>query len=650
MKIPNASFSKLLLSVIIILLSNNTFGQTQRNLLQNIADKSSDEQLLSKDFKPYASYNDRAFWNAMPDEVKKECVAAAEKSNKYIFGTVPLTTFLAYKRTGNRTQNEAYYNERRDHFRNLILGELMEGKGRFMDAIMDASWSVCEQTFWGISAHLPSQKAGAGVPDVNEPIIDLVVGEMGNLLSWSYYFFNKEFDKTSPLISQRIKLEIDKKIIQPYLIRNDFWWQATKPGVMVNNWNPWCNFNVLTAALLTSDDYALKVRLMRKTMTSVDQFINYYKSDGGCEEGPSYWDHAAGKMLEYLELVDRASSSNVNIFNNTLIKRMGQYIALAHIGQSYYINFADASAFNKGLPDIIYRYGKSINDTNLKNFGAYVAQNTNGLPILGGTLEMSLQKYIIWDEMTHTEAVEYLPSNFWLDGIQVVGIRSKEGSHDGFFFAAKGGYNNESHNHNDVGTFVLYYNNDPILIDAGVGTYTAKTFSNQRYDIWTMQSAYHNLPIINGFQQSFGSKYKSSNVTFTNEKSKAIFSLDLSKAYSSAAKCKTWTRNYTLDRKIGLTINDQFQLDSVIDFNKINLLVAGNVQEISKGVLVLSGKKEKLILRYNPDQFNYQVEKIVLDDSRLSNVWGENIFRLILIAKNKCMKGAYEIKLSAQTK
>jgi hypothetical protein len=643
MKVPNAFFSKLLLPIIIILLSNNTFGQAQRNLLQNIANKSTDEKLLSKDFKPYAAYSDRVFWNAMPDEIKTECIEAAQKSSKYQFGTVPLTTFLAYKRNGNRTENEAYYNTRRDHFRNLVLGELMEGKGRFLDAIMDASWSVCEQTFWGISAHLPSQKAGAGIPDVNEPIIDLVVGEMGNLMSWTYYFFNKEFDKTSPLISQRIKLEINKKVIQPYLLRDDFWWQATKPGVMVNNWNPWCNFNVLSAALLTSDDYALKVKLMRKTMISVDQFINYYKSDGGCEEGPSYWDHAAGKMLEYLELMDRASYGNVNVFDNTLIKRMGLYIALAHIGQGYYINFADASAFNKGLPDIIYRYGKSINDTNLKSFGAYVAQNTSGMPILAGTLEMSLQKYLIWDEMMHAKAAAYQPAYFWLDGIEVAGIRSEEGTNKGFFFAAKGGFNNESHNHNDVGTFVLYYNNDPILIDAGVGTYTAKTFSNQRYDIWTMQSAYHNLPMTNGFQQSFGTKFKSSDVTFKNEKSKAVFSLNIAKAYPAAAKCKTWMRSYSLDRKKGLTIEDQFEFDSLIENNTLNLLVAGNIHELSKGELQLCGKKEKLILSYNPEMFNYTVEEITLDDSRLSNVWGKSIHRLVLFAKDKTLNGIYKI-------
>ncbi|MCG8499689.1 MAG: heparinase II/III-family protein, partial [Firmicutes bacterium] len=71
--------------------------------------------------------------------------------------------------------------------------------------------------------------------------------------------------------------------------------------------------------------------------------------------------------------------------------------------------------------------------------------------------------------------------------------RSKDGCKQGFFFAAKGGYNDKSHNHNDVGNFVLYYNGYPVFIDVGVGTYTAKTFSNKRYEIWTMQSEYHNL-------------------------------------------------------------------------------------------------------------------------------------------------------------
>jgi hypothetical protein len=39
-------------------------------------------------------------------------------------------------------------------------------------------------------------------------------------------------------------------------------------------------------------------------------------------------------------------------------------------------------------------------------------------------------------------------------------------------------------------------------------TYTRKTFSSQRYEIWTMQSGYHQLPKINGVDQMQGRQYK----------------------------------------------------------------------------------------------------------------------------------------------
>ncbi len=601
--------------------------------------------MLIKDFKPYASYHDREFWDALPNEIKEKCISAAEKSSQYVFGTVTLTSFLDYKRTGSRTESEKFYNDRNDNLRNLVLGELVEGKGRFMDAILNGTWSICEQTYWGVSAHLAAQKAGIGVPDVNEPTIDLVSGEMANLLAWTYYFFHAEFDKTSPLINQRIKQEVDRKIIQPYLVRNDFWWQATKPGVMVNNWNPWCNFNVLTATLLTSDDYDLKVKVFRKTMISVDQFINYYKADGGCEEGPTYWDHAAGKMLEYLELVKKSSGGKVNIFDNELIKRMGKYISLAYIGDRYYLNFADAMAVNKGLPDIVYRYGKAINDRSLMNFGAYLVQHIDPMPEVAGTLDMSLQKYLIWNEMKNCKAELSLSDHFWLEGLQVTGARTKEGSTTGFFFGAKGGNNDESHNHNDVGSFILYYNADPIVIDAGVGTYTSKTFSSKRYELWNMQSAYHNLPMINGFQQKDGKKYKATQVDFSNTKSVSIFTLNIANAYPAAAKCKSWIRSYSFDRKSGLTIIDRFELDSAVNYNKINLLVADSIKELSKGKLLLSGKKEKLVLTYDPAQFSYQIDEVLLDDSRLSNVWGKSIFRLSFTATVKSLKAEYQMSI-----
>ena len=47
-----------------------------------------------------------------------------------------------------------------------------------------------------------------------------------------------------------------------------------------------------------------------------------------------------------------------------------------------------------------------------------------------------------------------------------------------------------------MGNVVVFVDGKPVIVDAGVETYTRKTFSAERYTIWTMQSAYHTLPTI----------------------------------------------------------------------------------------------------------------------------------------------------------
>ena len=118
----------------------------------------------------------------------------------------------------------------------------------------------------------------------------------------------------------------------------------------------------------------------------------------------------------------------------------------------------------------------------------------------------------------------------------------------GFFFGAKGGFNAESHNHNDVGSCVMYYDGKPCLIDLGREEYNAKTFSSRRYEIWTMQSGYHNLPVINGTDQKDGSKFKAKNSTFAANAKSATFSTDIAGAYPEEAQVKSWIRSYTLNR------------------------------------------------------------------------------------------------------
>ena len=114
---------------------------------------------------------------------------------------------------------------------------MMEGKGRFLDQIVNGVWSFCELSYWGLSAHLSLQKAGPGLPDVNEPTIDLGAGRLAADLAWIYYFLHDEFDNINPLISIRLKQEITNKILTPYYEREDFWWMSFNTDDHINNWN-----------------------------------------------------------------------------------------------------------------------------------------------------------------------------------------------------------------------------------------------------------------------------------------------------------------------------------------------------------------------------------------------------------------------------
>ncbi len=215
-----------------------------------------------------------------------------------------------------------------------------------------------------------------------------------------------------------------------------------------------------------------------------------------------------------------------------------------------------------------------------------------------------------------------LPSTqyYWYPQTQVCYLRNTQG----FFFAAKGGFNNESHNHNDVGT--------------------RQTFSSERYSIWSMQSNYHNLPMINGVPQQFGSAFRAKEVVFNSKKS--TLSMDISQAYPKEASVKKWTRTYTLASNAGLTIEDDFELAAAIADNQINFMTWAKPDVSKAGIVTLEKEGHAVQMKYDASLFSATVESIPLPDIRLSKVWGPNVYRLSLTAKKIQQKGKYIFTIS----
>lgn len=598
---------------------------TERNFLQHVAAQESLAEclVLNQKWVQYPSYKDREGWSRFLGEYKDEIIKNGESLLGYTWKVVKATDYLEFERSGNREIMERPFDDNNQAIVRLMLAELAEGRGRFIDQLINGVFHTCEMTSWALSAHLVTQPTHRALPTPIYPLIDLTAGDLGSLLSWVYYFMHEEFDKIDPEISRRLYRELDERIMKPYLNNDSFWWLAANyKGQMVNNWNPWCNSNCLMTFMLLENDVDRLSKAVSRSMQSVDKFLNYVHSDGACEEGPSYWGHASGKCLDYLVLLNRITGGKISIFDNPQIKAMGEYIARSYVGNGWVVNFADASAKGGGDPYLIYRYGKAVKSDILKQF-ASMQNKGSKISFRGRDLFRILEAFLVEDELCAYQEAYTGVSYTWYPETEFCYVRNKKA-----FFAAKGGYNDESHNHNDAGSFSLWVNNMPVIIDAGVGTYTRQTFSSERYTIWTMQSNYHNLPMINGVPQKYGRQYKATEVKAT----KNSFSANIATAYPDEAGVKKWIRSYTM-KSDALMISDRFELNEIKKENVINFLSWGDII-IKDGVIEISVNGVKGTLKYDTKMFKVKKECVKLTDKNC-RLYGErrSIGCLLLLKK-----------------
>jgi len=617
------------------------YAQSNAQTKNLLSGKYSEEQLSKilvprSDWIPFPKINDREAWTKADQDMLKSYLAKAEEYLVYEWPSLPATKSLLFVRTGNRTEYETISFTKRQVLGTLVLAEIYENKGRFIDQIVNGIWSICEESWWGVPAHLPSGPEYNGLVDVRDPVVDLFSAETASFLAWTEYFLGDRLDSVSPQIPQRIYYETNKRIFEPAM-NKPHWWMGGKFGgrPVPNNWNPWICSNWLCTALLLEKNDQKRTAMVYRITQVLDEFVNPYPEDGGCDEGPGYWQAAAGALFDNIAMVNQASNNAFNyVFEDEKIKNMGRYIYQVQISEKYFVNFADAHPKPSMSGSMIYRYGKAIHDTDMMIFGAFYKEKPTGDP--SNHFFRNLYNLFIQDELEKTEKRLPLPKDAWLPDIQVMVARDKEGSTDGFFLAAKGGNNAESHNHNDVGNFIVYYDGQPLLIDVGSGTYTRKTFSNERYTIWYNCSDYHNLPTVNGANQLPGSQYRSANVKYQSSENTVNFSLDISKAFPADAEITSLQRHIMYQRGKKITITDRFTLGEAKQISE-HFMTVYPAEVIKPGQLVIHYQTEEkseakdFMIQYDAKKMNPRIEKIKFkteEDKGILATWGDRIYRI----------------------
>jgi hypothetical protein len=607
---------------------------------------------------PYATIQERETWDGLPRELRDRLLEAGEALLGHDWPNLPATLFLRFARDGNRSSYGDVRYARRYALRDLVLAECVEGAGRFLDDIVNGIWTTCEETYWGIPFHTYMQAAGVGLPDVEEPTVDLFVAETVALLAWTLYLLGDRLDTVSPLVRPRILVESKRRVLDPCLARDDFWWMSFDPAEhTINNWNPWISSNWVTAVLLLEPDATRRVTAIHKILRILDIFLGTYADAGGCDEGPVYWGRAAASLFDCLDLLDSATGGGIDVWGKTKVRNMGRFIYRTHISDTYFVNFADASAINRPVPSLVYRYGKAVGDHDMMAFGAWLLGDEPGEYCKQeSTLARILPALFRVPTLLDVEAAEPQPRDAWFDGIQVMVARDQAGSAEGFFVAAKGGHNNESHNHNDVGNFVVYVDGKPVIVDAGVETYRRQTFSPQRYEIWTMQSGCHTLlPTVDGVMQAPGRSFAARDVVYNLGDDAAQLSLELAGAYPPEAKLRSWRRVIRLNRGADVEVTDTYELAEPANEIVLSVLTPCPV-ELGKGAVRL------VAVEFGPDDLNrtagsatlaypaavtdVSVERVSIADRRLGGVWGDHLNRIVFKVAAPLQQGSWTWRMA----
>lgn len=443
----------------------------------------------------------RAFWDGLPPDYREQLLRDGERALEKDWPEILLSDYREFSQTGNRVHYEDKFFERLRMLNALVLAEACSGRGRFLSKALDGLWLLLEQTSWCLPAHNSDVRDARQYPLPRDlrPVLDLFAAETGASVALAEQILRPKLAEISPFLSEYVNTELRRRIFIPYLTRH-FWWMGDGVSKMLN-WTPWITGNVLLAALTREEESLTeseREQLLHKAAVSLDFFLDEYGEDGCCDEGAQYYSHAGLCLYTALSLMERGLEDPSRIrqlYRTPLLRNIASYIVHVHAEGPYYINFADCSPLAGRRTAGEYCCGRACGLPQLKALAAEdfreAAQKER---TLAGEISLfqRLRQAALAGEMLAEPAgcgeAAVIPDIYY----ESCGLLIARDRH--FVLAVKAGDNGDSHNHNDVGSFTLYRDGRPFFIDLGVETYTAKTFSEERYSIWTMQSQYHNLP------------------------------------------------------------------------------------------------------------------------------------------------------------
>lgn len=515
-----------------------------------------------------------------PADVKEEILQAEQAYLET--GEIPYLPYQGYQEyleSGNRVAFESHYFARRRMLVVLGLAYEMERKAAIKVLLEQVIWEICNEYTWCLPAHLPI--VDGQFSSQARHTVDLFAAETGQSLAELFMLVGGDL---SPVITERVLYEIDQRLFLPF--EEQTWEWETKE----NNWSAVIGGCLgMTALYVLPKKSERQLRMIKRLDTAMQSYLNSFGEDGACVEGVGYWAYGFGYFLYYAQLLAEVLQEDTYL-KQPKTRKIAAFPYYTMISPGHYVPFSDYSAIELPSGLVSYCY---------EHLGVAVPQLSGVSPLDFDPCYRFAHSYrnLYWHNKAITRETN---ASFYHYFEQAQWFMAKDVQQD-LFFAAKGGSNQESHNHLDVGHFVLGTTEELFLTDLGAGEYTKEYFDeNTRYHYFPAAAISHSLPIIN--QHTQRPTAEEATVLQVNDQQ---FDLDLSAFYPKAAVTE-YQRRFVVSQQ-QVTIEDHFVFD---EHQAKNLVVENFITNIPPMVqdktVQLMTKKARCVLRFTSDKIQIQ--------------------------------------------
>ncbi|UJW87194.1 heparinase II/III domain-containing protein [Devosia sp. SL43] len=446
---------------------------------------------------------------------------------------LPASLYLEFLRTGRREGYEDAQRARRNMLYRLTLAEWLERKGEFVDAIETLAFARLEETNWAWPAHART----LDLP--NHPTVDLAAAMTALDLAEMDYLIG---DALSLSLRARLRSEVDRRTILPFLERNDHWWLHTTPAKQVNNWTAVCIAGVVGAACYLETDLDRLANIITRGLHSLADYLETFDSQGGSSEGPDYWSYGFGNYVVLAQLLHARTGGQIDLLDGAQIRDIAQFPVRTVLTQGVWTSFSDSDSNPSFHPGLLTHLAERLdlpaltelgmrNDFNVDHFNQFV------WPL----------RQFAWPLPERNVAFGGTAHDWFADMAWMIS-RLDPDDPKSLRLAVKGGHNDEMHNQNDVGSLIVVSKGKVVLTDPGRGRYSKAYFGPERYSNIFASSRGHSVPVVNGFEQTEGADHAASVLRHSHDGSQDLLELDMASAYPAEAGLSTLQRSVTLDR------------------------------------------------------------------------------------------------------